>query len=168
MTLILMVGAPGTGKSTISREMAKKGFIIVNDDSLVLSLHAGDYTLYKNELNSLYKSIEHSIIIHALLAGQKVVIDRPNTKPDTRQRYIQIAKAYNVDCHALVFPFVSVEEHAKRRFYSDPRGLTLDQWIEACKRIHKDYQPPHIMEGFTSVSNISDMKDSYDFLQNKD
>jgi len=150
--LEILVGFIASGKSSYSRKRAKEGAIIINDDSMVMSLHGGDYSLYNKDLKVFYKSIENHIIAMGFASDLDVIIDRPNYKRSTRKRYIGIAKSFGMEVTIVRFRTEDSMVHAQRRFDSDPRGYSLEDWYSAVKRHKGLYQEPvRELEGFDSM-----------------
>lgn len=70
--LIAMVGLPRSGKSTISRELAKKlGAPIVNRDAIRLALHG---QRFEAKAEPMVKAISQYMIEALFLTGHEVVI----------------------------------------------------------------------------------------------
>jgi predicted kinase len=149
--MILLCGMIASGKGTFARELATKGFIVVNDDSVVSACHGGDYILYQKKYKGIYKQTEVATILAALQVGANVVIDRPNFRRRTRGRYIGLAHMFDTPVVCVTFPRVSPLEHAERRFKSDPRGLPLEHWIEAATRHHADWEEPRMEDGLDNI-----------------
>lgn len=146
------VGTVACGKSTYCKQRAKAGAIIINDDSIVEALHAGDYRLYRKELKPLYKAVETQIFLSAVALGRDVIIDRGlSLTKSSRKRWIGLAKSFDQTIIARVFKFESPEIHAKRRFDSDNRGLDYDYWLNVAKQHVSVYQTPWTEEGFDEV-----------------
>ena len=141
--LEILIGPIASGKSSYCSQEARKGAIILNDDAIVTALHGGDYSLYDKKLKPLYKSIENSIVCTSLAMEKRIIIDRPNYSIAMRKRYIAIAKSFDVKVKFVVFKRESPEIHAKRRFESDSRGLSLDHWIRAANYHDKLFDLPN-------------------------
>ncbi len=122
MKLELLVGPIASGKSTYCRKAAAEGAIILNDDSIVTAIHGGDYTLYKEALKPLYKSIETAIVSTALAMGLRVVVDRPNHSRKMRRRFIGLAHSLDAKVQLVMFKREIPEVHGERRFKSDTSG----------------------------------------------
>ncbi len=132
------------------------GLICMNDDAIVNLVHANDYTLYDKGLKILYKSIENHIIGTALTMRRTVLIDRGlNCSIQGRQRWIALARSFDVECEAIVFPHDGVEAHARRRADHDCRGHAYDYWFMVAKAHNESYTPPKLEEGFSVVHRIS-------------
>lgn len=136
----ILVGMVASGKSTYSRSRADEGAIIINDDSIVTSVHGGNYSLYDPKLKSLYKSISSNIIYNAVSIGKDVIIDSTNILRDSRMRFISIAKSLDVRSVIVKFPFSDPLTHAKRRFESDHRGYTLEHWLSVVNKHFNNYE----------------------------
>lgn len=151
-TLQLLVGPIASGKSTYSKFAATKYCIICNDDAVVNTVHGGNYELYNSLYKPLYKTIENTIVTMGLGNNNDVVVDRgTNNKIASCRRFIGLAKSLDKEVVALVFPREESSTHAKRRFESDSRGLSLAYWTAVAERHEKDYQEPTLAEGFDSV-----------------
>lgn len=147
----LLVGMIASGKDTFTRMLAERGTVVVNDDDIVKAVHGGNYALYNKKLKSLYKAVEATIILSALNEGHSVVINRPNYKLATRQRYLRIAATFDAPVVAVVFPKESPEVHARRRTDHDSRGYNYDYWVEVAKRHASEWQEPKLEEGFSNI-----------------
>ena len=148
--LDILVGAISSGKSTYSREQAKKGAIILNDDALVVALH-GDYRFYDKNLKPLYKSIENQIISSALTLRRDVIVDRPNHSRQMRRRYIGLAHSFDVLVRLVLFERQTPEIHAQRRFESDSRGHSYAYWLEVAQHHDRIFEYPSEDEGFDEI-----------------
>jgi len=156
-TLEILVGPIASGKSTYCQGRAKEGAIIVNDDAIVTALHGGDYTLYSKDMKPLYKLVENVVVHGGLTMGKLVIIDRPNHKASMRRRYIGIAKSLDALITLIMFKRESPLTHAKRRFFSNHRNLSLQHWEKACKIHESLFDPPDKeREGFDSLICIGD------------
>ena len=143
--LELLVGNIASGKSTYCKKAADEGFIIINDDAIVNAVHAGNYKLYNEDLKPLYKSTENAILNTALAMKQSVIIDRPNHTAAMRRRYIGIAHSFDVPVHVVMFAWAEPEVHAQRRFDSDSRGLTLEDWLYVANYHQDNYEEPDLL-----------------------
>jgi len=160
-TVELLIGPIASGKSTYSKRRATEGAIIVNDDAIVMALHADQYNLYNINLKPLYKAIENSILQMAIMLGKDVIIDRPNYSKAMRSRYISIARSLDAAIKFTVFPAATPEEHARRRTHSDSRGYGIEYWVKVCKHHMSLYETPVLSEGADSIwemRNGSDMQ----------
>ncbi len=153
-TLVVLHGHIASGKSTWVKDCAEKGTIVVNDDSIVEAVHGGNYLLYDTSLKPLYKSTEHHIIQMALSMGRSVVVDRPCLTRDTRARYVQLARSFDVKAVCVSMPAHTAEEHARRRFRHDARGYSLERWTKIARAHFAKAEPVIDSEGFDRVIRV--------------
>jgi predicted kinase len=153
----ILVGPVASGKSTYSRNAAQRGMVIVNDDAIVMAIHAGHYQLYDQSAKPLYKAVENTILQTAVALGRSVVVDRgTNNRPDSRRRWIGLAHSLDLPVVAVVFPDEGPEVHARRRFESDGRGASYEEWLKVAQH-HADVGEPvnfYSDEGFDEVVTV--------------
>lgn len=148
----VLVGMIASGKSTWCKQRAQDGWIIMNDDAIVNGLHANDYTLYRKSLKPLYKSIEDHILHTAIAMGKNIVIDRGlDVSTKSRARWICLGRSLDVPVRAVVFEVFPPEVHGMRRFESDPRGHTLEYWVDVATAHWARYNAPTTEEGFVDL-----------------
>ena len=156
MKIQVLVGMIASGKSTYARLAAQQGMLCINDDAIVNMLHGDDYTLYDKQLKVLYKSIENHIIGTGLAMGKSVLIDRGlNVSKKGRQRWISLAKSFDIQCEAIVFANEGPQIHAQRRFNSDSRSHSFDYWLKVAEAHNSLYLLPSKEEGFDAVHHVS-------------
>lgn len=156
MKIQVLCGMIASGKSTYCKNAAGFGFLCINDDDIVNMLHGNNYSLYDKALKPLYKTLENQIVGTVLAMGRSVVIDRGlNISIDGRQRWLALAKSYDVECEAIVFHNDGPSVHAERRHKSDARGRTFDYWMKVADFHHGCYCLPTTQEGFSFVRSIS-------------
>ena len=152
----VLVGMIASGKSTYCKKAVGKGSLIVNDDAIVNMLHGDDYTLYSQELKTLYKGVENHVIVSALLMGRNVIVDRGlNVSVSGRQRWISLARSFDVPVEAIVFKNDGPEAHATRRTGSDARGHDYAYWHRVATIHNNLWSPPTEAEGFTAIHTIT-------------
>lgn len=156
MKIQVLVGMIASGKSTYAKNAAKTGVLCVNDDAIVNMLHADDYTLYDTKLKTLYKSLENQVIGTVLSMGRTVLVDRGlNCSAEGRERWLALAKSFDVPCEAILFSNDGPAVHAKRRTESDSRGHDYSYWFRVANVHHAAFKVPLVEEGFSKVHLIS-------------
>jgi len=114
--MVLMVGVPGSGKSTVSQRLIDKGFAVLNADSIRQELW-GD----ANDQREPEKVFEvfHQRMDVLLDEGKDIIIDNANTNPRHREQLITRAKA---------------------KGYTDIQLWILDVPLETCLQRNRDRQ----------------------------
>lgn len=136
--MIVLVGLPGSGKSTIASTHFKN-FVRINQDEL----GSRDACVFEAK-----KAIE---------AGKDVIIDRTNISIHQRRTWVNLAKYHGVkdiECiHVSTGPLECFERMIKRENHPTiGKDLTAMEKRAIIKKFDKDYQPPSYAEGFTKVS----------------
>jgi predicted kinase len=156
MKIQVLVGMIASGKSTYAKNAARSGLLCVNDDAIVNMLHGDDYSLYSTALKPLYKTLENTAISTVLAMGKTVVVDRGlNVSLEGRQRWLALAKSFDVPCEAVVFDHDGVTTHAERRAKSDSRGHDIEYWKRVAFIHNSVYKMPTVEEGFDKIHRIS-------------
>ena len=99
--VILLVGCPGSGKSTWGRSYADRmGIVRLCPDEFRAKLGTGedDQTVSPQAFG-----MTRSAMKNALELGQSVMIDATNMYKSTRKQFLDIAHKYNIKTMAVVF-----------------------------------------------------------------
>jgi predicted kinase len=151
MTVSVLVGMIGSGKSTFARKRAEAGALVVCHDSLTKMLHA-EYR-YEEDLRDLYRQMEEALVRLALASGKDVVIDRTHLTRESRARWVGFARSVGVKVYAVKFPIEVPRAHALRRSRHDGRGRSLEQWVKVAEHhfAQAEAEPLSKSEGFDEV-----------------
>jgi predicted kinase len=159
----VLVGMIGSGKSSYARHRAEHGALVICHDDLTEMLH-GRYR-YEPALRDTYLGMMLHLGRVAVLAGRDVVIDRTHLTREARRVWVDAARVLDVPCRAVAFPIESYQVHAYRRYQSDPRGRTLEKWLEVA--LHHAEQaaaePLGPDEGFAAIVPAPDVADLHLF-----
>jgi protein phosphatase len=99
LSLVILIGASGCGKSTFARKHFKPTEILSSDHYRgVVSDDETDQSASRDAFEVL-----HYIAAKRLAAGKLTVIDATNVQPEDRKKLIQIAKQYHVFPIAIAF-----------------------------------------------------------------
>lgn len=136
--VIIMVGGPGSGKSSFSRnELETKGYLLINRDKL------GTWQKCVSALES------------ALRDKKNAVIDNTNIDVDTRKRYIDVAKSLKIPVRCFLMN--TSYKHAKHniifRELTDPTHVPVNDMV--INSMKSKYQEPTLKEGFTEILKIN-------------
>jgi predicted kinase len=109
--LVLMVGIPGSGKSTVGDGIEKSGYVRLSYDAVRQRLF-GDATEHGEE-GQVGKTFRAQLR-EALTAGQSVLVDNTNFLTEMRTHIIDIARQCGVDDVHLVVMKVPLPECLRR------------------------------------------------------
>lgn len=137
LNVVLMVGGPGSGKSSFVKDMLlAKGYIHVSRD----------------KLGSWQKCVK--VMEENLERNNNVVIDNTNVDKETRQRFILAAKKSKADvrCFVMETTLAQMRHNNKFREMTDKSHIVVSDIIIFSYR--KNYQEPEMSEGYTQILKI--------------
>lgn len=126
--IIIMMGYPGSGKSTIAKNICKnESFVYLEGD------------IYKTSTKMIKVSLEH------ITQNKSIIFDATNSSSKKRQEYIEFGKKYNykIVCIHLSTPLEVAYKRNKLRNY--------EKYVPkiAYSVYKKNYEEPNETEGFT-------------------
>lgn len=89
--IILLVGVPGSGKTTLAAKIAQKGFTIMNADSIRHELY-GDAS-DQGDPQEVFKIFFERMEVH-MKDGTDLIIDNTNANPKHRKQILDRAKQF--------------------------------------------------------------------------
>lgn len=139
--LILMVGAPGSGKTTKSLELVKEGFIRVSADVIRGELY-GDENIqgeYTKVFTEFHKRLDKAIADRA-----NIVVDNTNLRWKYRRDITQKAKdsGYEIEIYIFKISYQECLKRNKQRTKVVPEDVIKRMWkvdygVSACEgKIH--------------------------------
>ncbi|UNC93443.1 ATP-binding protein [Candidatus Contubernalis alkaliaceticus] len=139
--LVVMVGLPASGKSTVTRDYQCRGYGVVNPDSIRLRFGIQ----YSGELEKEIWTIAYAELKGFLKLGKDVVFDATNLTRTQRKPLIKIAKSYGakVTAHTLSTPLELCLERNENRDAPVPRETIIKK--------EKMLVPPSPEEGFDQI-----------------
>lgn len=149
-TLIIMVGVPGSGKSTKAQELEKEFCVkVFSSDDYRKKLLGDEGAQDRNDL--VFKRLELDIRDH-LSSGGSAILDATNINIKSRKRFIELARATNKKIHikAIVVAtpiFVCID-----RNYSRERKVPTNVIYKYAKM----FQFPMKYEGIDSIDVVTD------------
>lgn len=126
--IIIMMGYPGSGKSTIAKNICKnKSFICIEGD------------IYKTSTKMIKASLEH------ISQNKSIVFDATNSSLKKRNEYVEVGKKYNynVVCIHVSTPLeISYKQNKLRNYEKYVPKIAYSVYS-------KNYETPNENEGFT-------------------
>ena len=144
MRIVVLVGLPGSGKSTYLKQMGVSG---LSSDAIrkLLADDETDQTVHVRVFQTLRYLLEQRLAI-----GRPVTyIDATNLTPEERGPYLSIGRAWGCDVEAVFFDVpldVCLERNAGR-----PRVVPG----EALAKMAAKLAPPSVEEGFARVTVVT-------------
>jgi predicted kinase len=146
-SLIVLVGPPGSGKSTWAKQNGRGTVHVSQDDLIDAILPDGCDHIYRR----VYAAAEDAVARAALEQAHTVIVDRINRMRAHRYRWLTIAR--EADC-----PVIAVAMRAsfslcreRNRSRQDKRRLTE----ERMERMIAAFEPVFLDEGFTVIFDDS-------------
>lgn len=137
--VIVAVGFPASGKSTFFHtHIIPKGYVYVNRDTL---------GSWQNCVSACER---------ALKEGRSVAVDNTNPDPESRKRYVDVAKAAGVPCRCFHFSAPLEQAKHNNRFRemapSDSKHAKVNDMVFHSYKKH--FVAPALSEGFSEILQI--------------
>ena len=144
MRIVVLVGLPGSGKSTYLKRMSVSG---LSSDGIrkLLSDDETDQTIHARVFETL-----RYLLAQRLAIGRPVTyVDATNLTPEERRPYIDIARVWECEVESVFFdvPLAVCQERNSQRHRVVP--------AEAMAKMAAKLTPPTTEEGFVRVTSIS-------------
>jgi len=136
IVLIVFSGLPGTGKTTIARELARQtGAVFLRIDSIEQALRHAGVDVQGEGYAAAYAAAEENLRL-----GRRVIADCVNPWPLTRAAWHAVAARAGTACVDVEVTCSDAEEHRRRveRRRADISGHVLPTWQQVMTR---DYRP---------------------------
>lgn len=140
--LILLVGVPGSGKTTLARKLIKKGFERLCADDIRHELYgdAAQQGDAKQVMSVFFKRLENQ-----LEAGRNIVVDNMNVKIEHRKEIIDRAEQFkysDIQLWVLDTPLTVCLERNKQRQRQVPEEVITRSFNTLTR-----YGQPRLIEG---------------------
>lgn len=140
--LVMLVGCPASGKSTLAKDYEKNGYHVHSSDRLRAELY-GDETNQSNP--SLIFDLLHKRIVSDLEAGVSCVFDATNMNRKKRMSFL--SRLNNMDVHKKCLLFVVSVDELSRRDAS--RSRTVGSSV--IEKMLRSFECPYYYEGFDEI-----------------
>lgn len=123
-SLTLTIGLPGSGKTTVAKELRR-----LNPDTVLVSRDAlreelfGEFTSYSPDQETLVTSLSEKAVDKALEQDRDVVVHDMNLKKAYRKRWASFAVKHGADFKYIDLTGVPLDECAARDFGRECAGL---------------------------------------------
>lgn len=153
--IIIMCGNIGSGKTTLSKEYVKKGYVVIAKDRLRYDIGAGQY-IFNPKLESAIWQTEMDMLMNFMLQKVNIFVDEIGVSKEMRARYLKVIKAnhpkYKITC--IEMPRLSMKECVDRRM-KDPHGQPdRNLWETVWKKFNEQYEKPLKKEGFDKIIRL--------------
>ncbi|GGY24773.1 polynucleotide kinase-phosphatase [Streptomyces djakartensis] len=159
LSLVVLVGASGSGKSTFARRHFKPTEIISSDFCRgLVSDDENDQSATKDAFDVL-----HYIAGKRLAAGRRTVVDATSVQSDARRQLIDLAKRYDVLPIAIVLDVpeaVCAERNAARGDRADMPRRVIQRHTRELRRSlrhleREGFRKVHVLRGVEDVENAT-------------
>lgn len=144
--LIVFAGLPGTGKTTIARELARQlGAVHVRIDTIEQTLR--EPRIADCSMDDTGYRVAYAIAADNLRVGRTVIADAVNPLPVTRNAWVAVAQRTGARVVEIEVICTDVNEHRKRAEArrTDILGLKLPTWEEIVSREYHPWNRQHIV-----------------------
>jgi len=148
--IILLVGNIGNGKSTLAKQYAKDGYIIISRDALRYMVGGGDYK-FDLKVEPFIKKSAVATLKAFLKSGYNLVYDEVNVSKRLRCPTIQAAKQFGYKVNALVLPRLSQKKSVDRRMKNPHGQFDRNIWNTVWERFDSIYEEPTLKEGIDKI-----------------
>ncbi|GAP48487.1 polynucleotide kinase-phosphatase [Streptomyces azureus] len=159
LSLVVLVGASGSGKSTFARRHFKPTEIISSDFCRgLVSDDENDQSATKDAFDVL-----HYIAGKRLAAGRRTVVDATSVQPEARRQLVELARRYDVLPIAIVLDVpenVCAERNADRTDRADMPRRVIQRHIRELRRSlrhleREGFRKVHVLRGVEDVEQAT-------------
>ena len=147
--VVILTGNIGTGKSTLTKKYAKKGYIVIARDLLRYAIGNGKYIFNPKYEPALWRT-EYQMLIAFLDTGANIIIDEVGISKSMRFRYLAIIyPEYKITC--IEMPRLSKKVAVNRRMKNPHQQADRKLWESIWDKFDKLYEKPTKEECFDKI-----------------
>ena len=144
----MLIGIPGSGKTTYSKELSEKYSAKVISSDKVRQLYVGIDE--KEVFPKVYK-----LCVEELKSGKNVILDATHITPKVRKRTFDALDAYGIAYDKVaIFVDTPVEECIRRVEIRNQNPEELFLPLEVISSYGQNIIPPNVDEGFMEIQVI--------------
>jgi predicted kinase len=144
---IMMIGIPGSGKSTYAEKIAKEeNAVVISSDKLREELFGNVWEVRKNAIlfAEMFKRAEKH-----LGQGTSIVLDATNIRRAERKSVLKKFEAFYKECYYVKTPIIKVLDQNRMRERNVPEEIIC--------QMYEKIQEPQMSEGWDKVNIIEDI-----------
>lgn len=155
--LIFLIGVPGSGKTTFSQKLEKKGYKVHSSDAIRKELF-GDENEKSNPKDVF--NLLHKRIFKDINEGKNIVYDACNTSIKLRKKFLNKLKKQNQKLDIIAVLFTVAKEDCIIR--DKNRNRTVG--VKVIERMYNQLKngPPTIEEGFSEILTEKEFLKKYE------
>jgi tRNA uridine 5-carbamoylmethylation protein Kti12 len=168
MIVYILIGLPGSGKSTWTKEKVKENehCVVVSRDSFRNMIKGDEYT-FNFRYEPFIKDSTSKTIQSALKHGLDVIVDETHIKADRRKEIIKTVREYeesyglindNYGRTKIVYVwFTETEKNLDNRM-NEARGYNRSKWEMVINGMKKSFEKPTDEEEYDELVEINPFK----------
>lgn len=150
---IMMVGLPGSGKSTYAKKLSDKIQITIYSSDAIREELFGDEN-YQTDNNEVFETL-HKRVKDRLKNKENVVYDATNISSKRRRAFLSELK--NIPCYKKCIIMATPFDECCRRNNLRDRNVPM----EVIDRMYKNWNTPYWFEGWDDIEIVNDDKKNY-------
>ena len=158
--VVIYVGSPASGKSTLTRKFTEHGFEIINQDTIAADRNGRPKPGTKMQCKKRLAQLLCDTKNHPGDANHlhKIVIDATHPDVESRKEYIDVVKSYVVQGYKVACVWMNLTTE-RCKWLNLIRCYTGGKYIPeiAFGVYKKKFRRPDVVEGFSAVVTISEV-----------